>query len=100
MSYRHRLTGITAILITFTVLTGTPDLLATTYYVSPTGNDGNDGYSIGGAWQHVQTACGALQAGDTVFIRGGYWHNGTVYAGDTTGQDYDSVFYYDEESPY
>jgi len=49
--------------------------LATTYYVSPQGNDANAGTSQADAWRsiaRVQQASGSLQAGDQVlFQRGG-----------------------------
>ncbi|MFJ7825502.1 right-handed parallel beta-helix repeat-containing protein [Psychrobacillus sp. NPDC096623] len=42
------------------------------YFVSLTGNDGNDG-SIGAPWRTIQKAANELEAGETVFVRGGIY---------------------------
>ncbi len=47
---------------------------ATTYYVSPSGNDNWSGASVGSAWQHVNFACQMATTGDTVFIRAGTYN--------------------------
>lgn len=48
-------------------------LNAATYYVKPGGSDGAAGTSEATAWQHVKKACQTVAAGDTVFIRSGYY---------------------------
>ena len=42
-----------------------------TYYVTTSGNDNYDGTSISNAWRTIGKANQNLQAGDTVYIRGG-----------------------------
>lgn len=42
------------------------------YYVSLTGNDRNDG-SIGAPWKTIQKAASELEAGETVYVRGGIY---------------------------
>ena len=42
------------------------------YYVSLTGSDQNDG-SIGSPWRTIQKAASELEAGETVFVRGGIY---------------------------
>lgn len=47
---------------------------AWTYYVVPSGgSDSNDGKSLGAAWATVKKACQTVAAGDTCFIRSGYY---------------------------
>ncbi len=41
-----------------------------TYYMSTTGNDGNDG-TIGSPWKTIEHASSQLNPGDTLYIRGG-----------------------------
>lgn len=42
-----------------------------TYYLSPSGNDGTGDGSIGNPWKTLNTAWGAVAAGDTIYLRGG-----------------------------
>ncbi len=53
------------------------DLQATTYYVSPSGNDSNPG-TISSPWQTPQKAANTLTAGDLVYFRAGVY-NGSMY---------------------
>lgn len=46
---------------------------ATTYYVSPTGNDANDGRSTSTPWKTFKKAQNVLVAGDTLLARGGQY---------------------------
>jgi hypothetical protein len=46
-------------------------LLSTTYYVDPTGSDGNAGTSLSSPFQTIQAAADVADDGDTVLIRGG-----------------------------
>ena len=55
-----------------------------TYYVSTSGNDGNNGTSLSTPWRTINKAAQMMVAGDTVFIRGGTYresafpaHSGT-----------------------
>jgi parallel beta-helix repeat protein len=45
--------------------------MATTYYVSGTGNDSSDGLSTGSAFRSLQKAANLVQAGDTVLVMDG-----------------------------
>jgi len=54
------------------------------YYVALDGNDSNDGLSVDTAWRTIDKANRNLQAGDTVYVRGGTyneiiepWNSGT-----------------------
>jgi hypothetical protein len=51
---------------------------ATTYYVSPTGNDTNAGTSLGTAWTTIAKANQVLRAGDNVLIQPGSYSDGIV----------------------
>lgn len=44
------------------------------YYVSPLGSDRNEGNHIDKPWKTIEKAANTLQAGDTVFIREGVYH--------------------------
>src|SRR5262245_967726 len=57
---------------------------AAVYYVSTSGNDANDGLSLGTPWRTINKAAQTMVAGDTVYIRGGTYresafpaHSGT-----------------------
>ncbi len=52
--------------------------LPKTYYVSPTGNDANDGLSIATAWRHPSVAASRSDAGDTIRVLDGTWPNEQV----------------------
>lgn len=56
-------------MLTFTTLAADPE--PTTYYVSTTGDDGNDGLGLGTAWRTLQHAADNVGVGDTVLIAGG-----------------------------
>ena len=54
--------------------------LATTYYVSPSGNDANSGKSPGLAWKTVGNVNSLdLKPGDTVLFQGGEMFSGNLY---------------------
>jgi PKD repeat protein len=55
---------------TLLVLLATTDVAATTYYVSPSGNDANPG-SAASPWKSIARANAVLGAGDTAILRGG-----------------------------
>ena len=44
---------------------------AADYYVSPSGNDANNGTSVSSAWRTIAKANAVLRAGDTLYMRGG-----------------------------
>ncbi len=73
---------ITLLLITFQFIIFSLPVAAvgTTYYVSTTGNDGNDGSAIDDAhaWLTPQHAATTMVAGDTVYILAGTY-NGTMH---------------------
>ena len=69
--------------------------LATTYYVSTSGSNSNDGRSVSSAWQTIQYAANHIQAGDTVQVLGGTYIetvnipvSGSATAGYVTFQNY------------
>ncbi|MDE1953972.1 MAG: hypothetical protein KGJ65_12580 [Betaproteobacteria bacterium] len=51
-----------------------PSVTGKTYYVSPTGSDGNNGMSLATAFASPQHAADLVQAGDTVLIAAGTYH--------------------------
>lgn len=53
-------------------------LLAINYYVSPSGNDANNGTSIATAWQTFQKALNSATAGSTVYILAGTYNEKTT----------------------
>ena len=62
------------------------DLLATIYYVSPTGLDSNTGLSVTTPWRTVGKAVATVQAGDTVYIRAGrYFEHNYIRTSGTSG---------------
>ena len=70
-------------------------LAGTTYFVSTSGNNGNDGLSPAAAWRSVQYAANHVSAGDTVNILGGVYNetvnipaSGSATAGFITFQNY------------
>src|ERR1700738_2367148 len=68
---------------------------ATTYYVSTTGRNSNDGLTTTSAWRNIQYAANHVQAGDTVQVLGGTYNepvnipaSGSATAGYITFQNY------------
>jgi len=49
-----------------------------TYYVSTSGNDSNNGTTPETAWRHIAYAAQQLQAGDTVIVEAGNYGNETI----------------------
>jgi hypothetical protein len=47
---------------------------ATTYYVSTSGSNSNDGLSTSSPWRSIQYAANHMQAGDTVQVLAGIYH--------------------------
>jgi len=47
----------------------------TTYYVSPSGSDGNNGISVSTAFETIQKASDIIMPGDTVYIMNGTYYN-------------------------
>jgi len=57
---------------------------ATTYYVTTTGNDANDGLSESTAWRTIKHATEQISGGDTVYIKAGtYTGENVVISGGT-----------------
>jgi len=56
---------------------GTSVSTGTVYYVAPTGSDSNPG-TQGNPWQTIQKAADTLTAGDTVYIRTGFYKEGVT----------------------
>ena len=68
---------------------------ATTFYVSTTGSNTNDGLTPTSAWRNIQYAANHVQAGDTVQVLGGTYNetvnipvSGSATAGYITFQNY------------
>src|SRR6185369_14784387 len=57
---------------------------ATTYYVSTSGSDGNNGTALSTPWRTINKAAQTMVAGDTVYIRGGTYREGVFPANDGT----------------
>src|ERR1043166_2103558 len=57
---------------------------ATTYYVSTSGSDGNNGTSLSTPWRTINKAAQTMVAGDTVYIRGGTYRESVFPAHDGT----------------
>jgi hypothetical protein len=64
--------------------TSTAAQSAATYYVSPNGNDANDGLSPAAPWRTVgKVNATSFYAGDQIlFVRGGEWHESLVASSD------------------
>ncbi|RLI84742.1 hypothetical protein DRP07_00065 [Archaeoglobales archaeon] len=50
-------------------------VVATDYYVSPTGDDSNTGTSVESAWRTLSYACSQLTAGDTLWVVNGTYQD-------------------------
>lgn len=78
---------------------------ATTYYVKPTGNDGNTGLSDAQAWATWGKAFTGRSAGDIVYFRGGVYNmtvlDGSGYSATINGTITDTIFFlnYPGETP-
>lgn len=71
--FRSRFVGVVLWSLFFGVIS-TQTALAVTYYVDgATGSDVNAGTSLGAAWATVQQAADTAVAGDTVYIRAGFY---------------------------
>lgn len=67
---------------------------AATYYIAPTGNDGNAG-TITAPFKTLQQGVNRAVAGDTVIVRNGtYGHVNSVTGGDSSGNNYSPVVLY------
>jgi len=66
------------------LLAGSLSVSAATYYVSTSGNDGNNGTSLSTPWRTINKAAQTMFAGDTVFIRGGTYRESVSPARDGT----------------
>jgi hypothetical protein len=69
-------------------------VIGAAFYVSTTGSDSNPG-TISSPWRTIQHAANSVQAGDTVYVRGGVYNesvnisvSGSVIAGPITFQTY------------
>jgi hypothetical protein len=73
---------------------------AAEYFVSPNGNDSNNGTSVSSAWRTIAKANGVLVAGDTLRLRGGEYVNDPI-APKNSGKSGAPITYagYDGERP-
>jgi hypothetical protein len=60
---------------------------ANVFFVSTTGNDNNDGQSLGTAWQTLAHATANLSAGDTLYIEPGTYAEDVVWSLSGTAED-------------
>lgn len=61
-----------------------PSILASQYYVAPTGNNSNAG-SINSPWATISFAANRAKYGDTVVVRGGTYTEGEIWIRDNHG---------------
>ena len=73
---------------------------AADYYVSPSGNDANNGTSVSSAWRTIAKANGLLRAGDTLYMRGGEYVDDPIVPS-TSGRSGSPIVYtaYQTERP-
>ena len=57
------------------------------YFVSPDGDDGNDGHSISNAWASIDNGDSLLYPGDTVYVMPGIYHDSVVINDDGLTDD-------------
>jgi parallel beta-helix repeat protein len=62
------------------LLLGCTGARAAEYYVDSAGDDSASGLATNTAWRSIQTAVDRLQAGDTLWIRGGVYRGKVTYA--------------------
>jgi hypothetical protein len=66
---------------------------ASTYYVSSTGDDGNPGTSIGGAWATIDKVNNStFLPGDTLYFEGGHTFNGSILLTASDANDPANIF--------
>jgi hypothetical protein len=66
---------------------------ADTYYVSSTGDDGNPGTSIAGAWATIDKVNSSIfLPGDTLFFEGGHTFNGSILLTASDANDPANIF--------
>ena len=54
-------------------------MMSTTYYVSPSGNDSNNGTSINSPWKSIgKVDASNFKLGDTILFKGGQTYGGTI----------------------
>ncbi len=73
--------------IAYAELSWAPDAGYRLFYISPSGNDKNDGRTPGTAWQTLlRVDTGTFQPGDHILLQGGQTFNGIIYlAGNSQG---------------
>ena len=90
-------------LILFCVIALPSLAMASSYYVAPNGNDSYNGlfpsYQNGfdGPFRTVNRAAGAARAGDTVFIRGGTYHETVNFSASGTSANRITITSYESE---
>ncbi len=79
------------------IFSGVSAVSATTYYVSPTGNNNDNGMSLGAAWATIQHAANAMVPGDTVRVQAGTYNEqvSITKSGTSTGR----IIYIGDGSP-
>ncbi len=84
---------------TTTTLDDNPPANGATYYVSPSGNDANDGLSIGTAWRTIQHAADNVSAGDIVKIASGTYNEEVRLSASGTPSNYIVFENYESTKP-
>jgi hypothetical protein len=75
-----RLKLVLLLFVFVSLLTNVSSALATTYYISSTGNDSNDGTSVGTAWNSIaQVNKASFQPGDRVLFEAGKTFTGSLW---------------------
>lgn len=97
MEFRPRLAARFLLFLAISVT----ESLGATYYVAPWGSNQNEGTSPQAPWQGMAFAAYKLQAGDTLFVRGGLYSNQifTIPAGVGTPSSPVRVMAYPGEAP-
>jgi len=77
---------------------GSDALSGNTYYVAPWGDDSNPG-TFDMPWKSIQHAADVMNAGDTVYIRGGTYHESVYTTRSGSDGNYIRFRAYEEETP-
>ena len=73
ISFSRKFARLATLLVLTSVSIFAQSALATTYYVSTSGNDANSG-TISLPWRTIQHAANVVKAGDTVYVRAGVYN--------------------------
>jgi parallel beta-helix repeat protein len=97
MSHSRLFLGSFAVICFVVLFIGVGIANAATYYVSTSGNDGNNGLSLTTAWRTIQHAADTLKAGDTVNVQSGTYNEKIVET--TNGTANNRIIYQGVNNP-